>query len=435
MPISQTKPRTAQPWKTAILAGMASYLDAATLVTTGVALVLYAPTLGLDPMQMGTLSGLLTLMFGAGALFGGRLGDRFGRRRVFNVTLIVFILGAAVLGSAVTVPMLFVGVIIAGLAIGADLPVSLSLIAEEAPPGKKGKMVAFSAVLWLGGILSVTLISTLVGSMGDIGARILYGHVIIVALVVLLMRTTLRESAEWESAQREEVQEEVEADANRIHADSLRLLFRRPNVAALVATGLFSATWSLTANTIGAFGTFMFVNLAGVGVQTAALVGLIGFPIGIGTGLLFMKIVDHRSRNKWFAFGALITVIAFAVPLVFGASFITLVVMSTSFGIGSAFAGEAIYKVWSQELFPTLLRSTAQGSTMAFTRVIAAIFAVITPTLIVSGTTVLFGFLTACAVAAGAIGLLWIIHLPKAVESNNIPSAETNELEAQVQLG
>lgn len=30
--------------------------------------------------------------------------------------------------------------------------------------------------------------------------------------------------------------------------------------------------------------------------------------------------------------------------------------------------GESVYKVWTQELFPTLLRSTATGLTMAFTR-------------------------------------------------------------------
>ena len=39
---------------------------------------------------------------------------------------------------------------------------------------------------------------------------------------------------------------------------------------------------------------------------------------------------------------------------------VTLVVL---FGIGAGIAGEAFYKTWSQELFPTMLRTTAQGLT------------------------------------------------------------------------
>lgn len=58
----------------------------------------------------------------------------------------------------------------------------------------------------------------------------------------------------------------------------------------------------------------------------------------------------------------IVNVVAFAVPLVLGFSATSFVVMMFCFGIGAGFCGESIYKVWSQELFPTLLRSTAQGS-------------------------------------------------------------------------
>ena len=63
-------------WKIATLAGMASYLDAGALVTSGIAIGgSYAGTLGLDAGTVGALLGLQTLMFALGALCGGRLGD------------------------------------------------------------------------------------------------------------------------------------------------------------------------------------------------------------------------------------------------------------------------------------------------------------------------------------------------------------------------
>ena len=47
-------------------------------------------------------------------------------------------------------------------------------------------------------------------------------------------------------------------------------------------------------------------------------------------------------------------------------------------GIGLGFSFEAIMKVWSQESFPTLLRTTAQGTIITVARVFAAWLALYT---------------------------------------------------------
>ncbi|WP_426225818.1 MFS transporter [Pseudarthrobacter sp. DSP2-3-2b1] len=413
-----------RPWRTALLAGMASYLDAGAIVTTSTALVLYAPALGLNEWDFGALSALLTLCFATGALFGGRLGDRFGRRRVFTSTLLLFAAGIAVLTFAVSAPMLYVGVVIVGLAIGADLPVSLALAAEEAPQGAKGRMVALSGVLWMVGIGVVVVLSIIVGAYGEFGARLLYAQLLIVSLVVLVLRSRMKESTEWTAARTAAVQAPA---SERVDLGSLRRLLAPPLLAPLLATGLFYAVWNLGANTIGQFSTYLYVNVAGSDVPTASAIGLLGIPIGLVSGLVFMRIVDRPSRQVWFTAGVAFSTIGFAVPLVLGVSVATLATMGIVSGFGIGLAGETIYKVWTQELFPTLVRSTAQGATIAFTRYVAAAFALFTPIIASTNVTALFGILIASSVVSGLIGIFWIPRLPKASTSENENSASQAE--------
>ncbi len=407
--------RTAHPWRTAVLAGMASYLDAGAIVTTGIALVLYAATLGIDPGTLGLLSGLLTICFAIGAVIGGRLGDRFGRRRVFTLTLLVFIVGTALLTFAAMLPMLFVGVILVGLAIGADLPVSLALIAEEAPEGKKGSMIVFSGMLWMMGILVTIVLSIFVAPLGELGGRILFGQLLLVAVVVVIARRGLRESAEWE-AKTGQISLRDTADEERITFSALRQVFAAPVVFALIATGLYYSIWNIGANSFGQFGTFFFVNLAGADVQTASMLNLVTFPLGLIGAFIFMRVVDKPARGVFFVIGTIANVVAFALPLVLGFSTLSFTLLLLFFGLGTAFCGEAMYKVWSQELFPTLLRSSAQGITLALARVIAGIVAFGTPALASGNPSALFGLLAGCALVSGLIGLFWVPRLPKAAQ-------------------
>ncbi|HEX4443730.1 MAG TPA: MFS transporter [Galbitalea sp.] len=395
---------------------MASYLDAGALVTTGIALVLYAPILGKQPLAVGLLAGLLTFCVAIGAVIGGRLGDRFGRRRVFTLTIVLFAIGIVLLFSAVVPAMLFIGVTLAGLAIGADLPVSLALIAEEAPEGKKGKMVATSGILWMSGILVTTIITIFVSPLGVIGGRILYGHLLVVAIVVIVLRVSLTESKEWSLAKRAAEGEDIDGvDDTTIRLSAFRQLFQKPIFTALVATGLFYLTWNLGANTFGQFFSLLYVQ-AGSTVQVSSMLSLVLFPLGIVGGLIFMRVADKPSRHAWFIVGAVCQMVGFALPLIFGANPVSLGGNLLLFGVGSGFAGESIYRVWSQEVFPTLLRASAQGITLAIARTVAAVFAVVTPALSVGAPAVLYGILTGCAVAMSVIGLVWVFRLPKASE-------------------
>ncbi|MFE3036611.1 MFS transporter [Streptomyces canus] len=429
MPGSNDTPK--RPWRTAVLAGMASYLDAGALVTSGIAIGgYYAAPLHLGSGTIGALLGLQTLAFAVGALFGGRLGDRFGRRKIFTLSLGLYAAGVLVLMAADGPALLYTGVVATGLAIGADLPVSLALVNEEAPAGKKGTMVVFSGMLWLAGIVVVLMLSSFMGTQGMLGGRILFAHLLLVAVVVLVLRrTTLGESAEWAAARRA-ADTHTPSVSDTIEFSRIRDLFRAPTVHALLATGLYYAAWNLGANTLGQFGTFLWTALADGEVAQFSRLALLGLPIGFAAGLLFLRVVDTPARHAWFAVGSALIALAWALPALLGPSKVTLVAVMFISGLGNSFAGESIYKVWSQELFPTLLRATAGGVTMAFTRAVAGLAALGTPAFALGHARLMFGCLFGLVLVAAVIGLVWVPRLseaptPEEPTARDVPAPET----------
>lgn len=355
---------------------MASYVDAATIVATGIALVLYQQTIGITPNQIGVLSGSLTLNIAVGALAGGRLGDRFGRRRVFVATMVLVIVGIAFLVFGSTFPMLLAGVIVVGLGTGADLPVSLATIAEAASDRSRGALIGLSAVLWSVGVLVPVTLAIFVGGWGRFGGQVLFGQIGVVAIVLLICRLGIPESRPWSEAQKERSlgQHTVRADKAR-----LRDLVRKPYLAPFGALLVFYAFTNAASNTNGQFGTYLAVNVAHLSVKLNSLIGLLTLPVFIIFGLVFMRIVDGRHRMTFFVLGGCALLLAYMIPAAFGFNIVTIILMNVLGAIGGSFAFEGILKVWCQESFPTLLRSSAQGSVLAVGRAAAALLAFVTP--------------------------------------------------------
>lgn len=388
---------------------MASYLDAGAIVTTGTALVLFQESFGITPGQFGQLSALLTIMIAVGAFIGGPLSDRFGRRRIFMLTIVIYAIGALVLVLAPSIAALYLGIFLIGFASGADLPPSLAMIAEAAPEGEEGKMITFSHILWMVAIPIVNVFGIAVGDMAADGARIMYGHLLIVAVIVLILRLQLPESPVWNKRK-----EAIETGS--IDKASLKGIFSKRYLPVLLGVSLFYAITNIAANTNGQFATYLYVNVAGADVQTASAMNIIGLLCGIAASFFLMRIVDTRYRMVGFVFGTIAAVIAFLVPAIIGITIITLVFMGVVYGVAGIVSGEPLFKVWSQELFPTEYRSTAQGIGIAFTRVVASGAALITPGIIEYGPSLLFVLLAAVVLIAGLIGLFWVARLPTVLQ-------------------
>ncbi|WP_103851785.1 MFS transporter [Lactiplantibacillus plantarum] len=79
-------------------------------------------------------------------LVGVALGDRFGRRRVYNLGILVFTLGSVFCALANRMPLLIVARVIAGIGASVMTPMSMAILTAAVPVAKRGKALG----IWSG---------------------------------------------------------------------------------------------------------------------------------------------------------------------------------------------------------------------------------------------------------------------------------------------
>src|ERR671919_979775 len=282
---------TAQQWKWTILAGMASYLDAGSIVALAAGLALWSEYLGMSSTTVGLLAALGPNAFGAaiGALIGGRLGDLFGRKRIYQYDLLVYAFGTLLIVFSLNLPMLLLGTFIVGVAVGADVPTSLALIGEFSPSKARGKLMGLSQVAWSLGPIVVYVLAFALSSYGVLGNRIVFAHLFVVAIVTWALRRGMVESAIWtaasgageaESTSDPEAQpEEASVPADPLAASRLRGLLLGPTLAAMVFTATVYLFWNLAAGPLGVFFPYILKNLGAQSQAASVALSCAGFVI------------------------------------------------------------------------------------------------------------------------------------------------------------
>ena len=101
----------------------------------------------------------------AGAAFSGQLSDVFGRRRLILATAGIFIVGSVATAMAPTVPVLIVGRVVIGIAIGIASFAAPLYISEVSPPKIRGALVSLNQLaITCGIVLSYVVDYVLAGS-------------------------------------------------------------------------------------------------------------------------------------------------------------------------------------------------------------------------------------------------------------------------------
>lgn len=364
------------------LLGLGWALDAMDVGLISFTLPALAKEFHLTQAQAGLLgsAGLLGMLLGAA--FGGRLADRFGRRGVVAVSLMIAGLGSLLTALAPTPAWLFFFRFLTGVGLGAELPVAVSLMGELVPTPVRGRFVIWLEAFWAVGWTLAALVGfLLVPALGWRWAFVVGG---LPALYAAYLRQSMVESPRWLVAQGRsgeahvivEQMEQVILAEGKALPDPRQIPLPKPRPYRDLFQGqlgrrtFFIAMAWFTLNA-GYYGIFIWLPSLLV-AQGFSLVRSLEFVLIMTLaqlpGYLAAAWLIERWGRRAVLVGFLLASAASALLYSRAASPVELLFFGAALSFFNLGAWGAIY-AYTPELFPTALRTGGSGFTMAVGRV------------------------------------------------------------------
>jgi MFS family permease len=286
-----------------------------------------------DPLLLGLTAGSVQLGSLLGAISGGWLSDRLGRRTIFLGTMISFIVLAIAQSFASSMLALAVIRLLLGFPLGSDISSGYSYIMESMPKGKReimgNRWQAMFGIGEIGAIIAVTVMYV-AGVDHELMWRITLGLGAVPAIILLIGRLDLPDTAMWLIRQGRFVQ--AKKVSQEMFGDDLPMLpnedvtIERPRIRDFLAdlwqdrTRRRATVFSWISNAMqgaefATFGFYLPIIFVVVGVSGLLGTNLItGAIYGVATVAGFLAPVvtpklGQRGLAKWgfgLAFGALL---------------------------------------------------------------------------------------------------------------------------------
>jgi putative MFS transporter len=401
-------------------AGIGWALDAMDVGIVSFVLAVLAKQWSLTTGQLSWLASIGFVGMAVGAALGGLLADRWGRRSVFALTLLIYGLATGASALATGLGILLILRFVVGLGLGAELPVASTLVSEYAPARIRGRVVVILESFWAVGWIAAAVIGYLVVPQSAHGWRWAFVIGVLPAVYAVFVRRNLPESVRF----LERLRRPAEAEAAVRRFEQAAGIPAPTTVPAADVAPVRAArvpvrelwTRALRRRTAALWLTWFGVNFAYYGAFTWMPTLLVagGFPLvrsfeytliitlaqlpGYAAAALLIEIWGRRPVLVIFLAGSALSAIGFGLSHQVALVLITGIALSF-FNLG---AWGALYAV-TPESYPTPLRATGAGSATAFGR-LASILAplVVLPLREVLGTAGVF------VIFAAAFGLAMI---------------------------
>lgn len=333
-----------------LLVGAGAFLDGFDLLIVNAALLSIIPAFGLTSGQVGLLTSLPFLGMVVGALVAGRLCDRFGRRRIYMIDIIAFVVLAVLLAVAQEYWQLLALRLLLGVAIGMDMPTGTSMLAEFAPAGKIGRLSAAMQTIWVSGGLVASVVGWVLFQVaGGTSWRWMFAAAAVPAVIIAIARHSLPESPRF-------------ARPRTVARSGFREILRDRTFRRAVA--FFTVYWTIESFLGGppfVYTSVIFSQVVRLSPSRALLLSACLAAVYLVANLVGQLWALDRVGRKPLALGicAFAAVTAFATAQLEGAG-LALVVAFGLFAVATQVAPLPFWP-WSVEQLPTRIRATGQS--------------------------------------------------------------------------
>jgi len=315
-----------------------------------------------DPILVSKLGGWVSALFLLGWTLGGVIfgviSDRFGRVKALSLSILIYALSTGLCGLAQSWEQLALFRFLTALGIGGELIVGTTLVAESWPEQYRVRAVG---VLTTAYQVGVTLVGVSNMALGQLSWRYLFFLGALPALLVMVLRRTLKEPALWDHHPEPHV--------------SIWTLFSPIYLRSVLAAGTFTGVM-LVAYWASSFWIPTWVHQLLPGPKPVTQVSLMVLTQGLFAiaGATWAGFLAEQIGRRWTVVVAnvgylLATIGMFSLnptftPWLYGWSALL------GFFIG---INISICYIYVPELFPTRLRSTGTGFCFNIGRIAAAL--------------------------------------------------------------
>ncbi|WP_045522105.1 MFS transporter [Neobacillus niacini] len=151
----------------------------------------------LTPQEAGLLGSVNAIGMFIGAIVAGALADRMGRNKILMYTVLLFSLASGISAFATTFTIFLIFRFFIGLGLGGELPVASTLVAENVPEHKRGRMVVLLESFWAVGWILSAMIAYFIMPIWGWRSALIIGA--LPALLAIYMRKGLPDSPQFQS--------------------------------------------------------------------------------------------------------------------------------------------------------------------------------------------------------------------------------------------